>query len=78
MFNIKNISRLDNEFSRNDPYKFNSFPFYAVIDKEYESFKLNNIIYMYTTNRHCWATPTPCSNTERNIKIINNYIFFER
>ena len=78
VFNIKNVLRLNSEFDRNDQYKFKSFPFYTVIDKEYESFSFNNIIYMHTTNGYCWATPTPCSNTGREIKIINNYIFFKR
>ena len=78
VFNTKNILRLEFEFNRNDQYKFKSFPFYTVIDKEYKSFSTNNITYMHTTDGYCWATPTPCSNTGRKIKIINNYIFFER
>ncbi len=78
IFNTKNVLRLELEFNRNDQYKFDNFPFYTVIDKKYESFSFENETYMYTTNGYCWATPTPCSNTPRKIRVINNYIFFER
>ena len=78
IFNLKNIIRLDSEFSRKDQYQFNNFPYFAVEDKKYKNLKINNINYMYTTNGYCWATPTPCSNTPRKARIINNFIFFER
>ncbi len=75
---MKNILRLESEFTRGDQYKFESFPFYTVVVKEYKSFSSKNIVYMTTTSGYCWATPTPCSNTPRKVKIINNYVFFER
>ncbi len=78
IFNMKNILRLESEFTRGDQYKFESFPFYTVVAKEYKSFSSKNIVYMTTTSGYCWATPTPCSNTPRKVKIINNYVFFER
>ncbi len=78
VFNLKNIIRLDSEFNRNDQYQFNNFPYYTVINKEYKNLKINNIDYMYVTDGYCWATPTPCSNTPRKIRVIKNYIFFER
>tara|TARA_A100001015_G_scaffold51748_1_gene56857 strand:- start:3828 stop:5495 length:1668 start_codon:yes stop_codon:yes gene_type:complete len=78
IFNLKNIIRLDSEFSRKDQYQFNNFPYFAVEDKKYKNLKIDNINYMYTTNGYCWATPTPCSNTPRKARIINNFIFFER
>ena len=78
VFNLKNIVRLNLEFNRNDQYQFNNFPYYTVINKKYENFRFNGFDYMYVTNGYCWATPTPCSNTPRKIRIINNYIFFER
>ncbi len=78
IFNLKNVIRLDSEFSRKDQYKFNNFPYYTVIDKKFDHLKFNDVNYMYVTDGYCWATPTPCSNTPRKIKVINNYIFFER
>ena len=32
LFNLKNITRIDDEFKRNDKYKFKNFPFISVID----------------------------------------------
>ena len=32
IFNLKNINRIDDEFKRDDKYKFNNFPFISVIN----------------------------------------------
>ena len=73
VFNYKNIIRLVK-----GSYKFDNFPFYNVIKKNFKTLSYEGIEYMYITDGYCWATPTPCSNTKRKIKIINNYIFFVR
>ena len=69
---------MSEEFSREDQYKFTNFPFFKVIEKDYESFSFRDKTYLNITNGYCWATPSPCSNTVYKIKLINNYIFFIR
>lgn len=78
VFNFKNLNRMSEEFSREDQYKFTNFPFFKVIEKDYESFSFRDKTYLNITNGYCWATPSPCSNTVYKIKLINNYIFFIR
>jgi len=73
IFNFKNIVRLIK-----GPYKFDNFPFYNVIKKDFKALSQEGNEYMYITDGHCWATPTPCSNTGRKIKIINDYVLFVR
>ena len=73
IFNFKNIVRLIK-----GPYKFDNFPFYNVIKKDFKALSQEGNEYMYTTDGYCWATPTPCSNTGRKIKIINDYVLFVR
>jgi len=73
IFNFKNIVRL-----AKGPYKFDNFPFYNVIKKDFKTLSHEGNEYMYITEGYCWATPTPCSNTKRKIKIINNYVLFVR
>ena len=73
VFNYKNIVRLVK-----GPYKFSNFPFYNVINTDFKTLSHEGNEYMYIAEGYCWATPTPCANTMRKIKIINNYIFFVR
>ena len=73
IFNLKNIVRLVK-----GPYKFDNFPFYKVIKKDFKTLSHEGNEYMHITDGYCWATPTPCSNTKKKIKIINNYVFFVR
>jgi len=78
IFNFKNLIRITEEFDRKDQYRFTNFPFYKVIKKDFESLYYENKIYLNITNGYCWATLTPCSNTEYKLKSINNYFFFVR
>ena len=73
IFNFKNITRLVN-----GPYKFDNPPFFNVVKKDFKAISLDGYEYMFITEGYCWATPTPCSNTIREIKIINNYTLFVR
>jgi hypothetical protein len=73
IFNLKNIVRL-----AKGPYKFDNSPFYNVIKKDFKTLSHKGNVYMYITDGYCWATPTPCSNTEKKIRIINDYVFFVR
>ena len=73
IFNFKNITRLIN-----GPYKFDTPPFFNIEKKDFKAISLDGYEYMFVTDGYCWATPTPCSNTMREIKIIHNYTFFVR
>ena len=73
IFNFKNITRLIN-----GPYKFDNPPFFNIEKKDFKAISLDGYEYMFVTDGYCWATPTPCSNTMREIKIIHNYTFFAR
>ena len=73
IFNFKNITRLIN-----GPYKFDNPPFFNIEKKDFKAISIDGYEYMFVTDGYCWATPTPCSNTIREIKIIHNYIFFAR
>ena len=46
--------------------------------KDFKAISIDGYEYMFVTDGYCWATPTPCSNTMREIKIIHNYTFFAR
>ena len=41
-FNFKNITRIDKEFNRNDLFKFNNFPFFALPEKKFVKEKNDN------------------------------------
>ena len=73
IFNFKNITRLIN-----GPYKFDNPPFFNIEKKDFKAISIDGYEYMFVTDGYCWATPTPCSNTMREIKIIHNYTFFAR
>ena len=73
IFNFKNITRLIN-----GPYKFDNPPFFNIEKKDFKAISIDGYEYMFVTDGYCWATPTPCSNTIREIKIIHNYTFFVR
>ena len=46
--NIKNISRIQSEFERNDFYKFKNFPFYneKIIKNDYSKLKIKKIFHI--------------------------------
>ena len=60
-FFFKNINRINDEFKRNDQYKFINFPYYFVKKTEFEKITYNNNVDIYFVDGACWATPPPCS-----------------
>ena len=80
IFNLKNITRIDNEFKRTDLYKFDNFPFFAIPEKKFIYEKTSSGLTIYKTIGHCWNTPTPCigSHSKINVKKNNGYYFIYR
>ena len=78
VFNVKNINRIYSEFNRIDQYKFNSFPYFFVKEKEYSPQYFKNKVYLNVTEKYCWSVPSPCSNTIYEIKKKNGFTFFKR
>lgn len=78
LFNIKNLDRINNEFKRNDTYKFDNFPFFAIENKEYFSEKTPSGLIIYKTRGHCWNTPSPCTQNvgKFGFKIEKKYGFY--
>ena len=78
LFNIRNLDRINDEFKRNDYYKFTNFPFFAIDEKEYYSEKTPSGLVIYKTKGHCWNTPSPCtSNIEKfGFEIEKKYGFY--
>ncbi len=76
VFNFKNITRIEKEIDRNDHYKFDNFPFFALKEKEYKVHKYSPGLNIFSTH-HCWATPTPCGqiNERVYVKKLNGYYF---
>jgi hypothetical protein len=70
IFNFKNITRVNSEFSRVDRYQYNNFPFFYV---EKVNFKMqiidNNIPIHIPENNNCWAVPFPCIEEYNNIAV---------
>ncbi len=61
IFNLKNLNRINDEFKRDDYYKFVNFPYFAIDDKEYYSEKTPSGLVIYKTKGYCWNTPSPCT-----------------
>jgi hypothetical protein len=84
IFNFKNLTRIVNEFKRNDFYKFTNFPFYSSETDKYRKYYTasGHLLYMAdgTAGNYCWALPTPCGYIDNNIKSkeVFNYIFYYR
>ncbi len=80
IFNLKNFTRINSEFQRNDHYKFDNFPFFAISEKEYVSEKTASGLIIYKTKGHCWNTPSPCVPSLEKLSLktkkINRYYFF--
>ena len=77
VFNIKNITRIEKEFNREDHYKFKNFPFYSLKEKNFKKYEFETGLNVYSTH-HCWATPTPCGNIDQKKLYVNkknNYYF---
>jgi len=77
VFNLKNFIRINNEFNRDDHYRFDNFPFFAVKEKKYLSFNHNNLT-LYSAH-HCWASPSPCGQINEKITTYKkgNYFFIK-
>ena len=80
IFNLKNIDRINKEIQRTDHYKFDNFPFFAVLEKDYIFETTSSGLVVYKTAGHCWNTPSPCvqSLNKFNLTTIkkNGYFFF--
>lgn len=79
ILNLKNFNRINNEFNRQDVYRFKNFPFFSIHNPKFTQKKIDNNLSMYLPEGHCWSTPTPCGNT-KNIKVIkkNGYYFLNK
>tara|TARA_B110000977_G_scaffold125183_1_gene160302 strand:- start:4377 stop:6092 length:1716 start_codon:yes stop_codon:yes gene_type:complete len=66
VLNIKNVSRIKNEFDRNDMYKFSNFPYYVIKKIEYKSSTSESGLITYSPkyieneSNFCWDVPSPC------------------
>jgi len=78
IFNMKNLNRIHFEFERNDQFKFNNFPYFFVPEKKFKPIYSGKDVYLNIVEHHCWATPSPCSNTIYKIKNKAGFIFFKR
>ena len=79
VFNIKNITRIENELKRGDHYKFTNFPFYAIKEKNFKKYETESGLIIYSAH-HCWGVPTPCGNINEKIYVNkkNNYYFINK
>jgi len=84
IFNIKNLIRINDEFKRNDFYKFTNFPFYQSESEKFQKIRTLSGHILYAPNGtaggYCSALPTPCGYIGKNIESreIFNYIFYYR
>ena len=76
---LKNIIRINKEFSQDDFYTFKNFPYFEIRDKEYTSKKFKSGLTIYSAH-HCWDTPSPCGTFDEKINVYNKngYYFIER
>ena len=79
LFNLKNINRIDNEFNRNDMFKFVNFPFYTIKEKEFKKNEFDSGLIIYSAH-HCWSTPTPCGHVDEKTRVYkkNGYFFINK
>lgn len=79
IFNLKNIDRINNEIQRTDHYKYDNFPFFSIIEKEFVSETTSSGLIIYKTQGHCWNTPSPCVQSMEKLKLNsikkNGYFF---
>ncbi len=67
ILNLKNLNRINDEFERDDIYKFNNFPFYAIKNNEYSVTIFEDNLMIYSSKGHCWLTPSPCGSIKKNL-----------
>ena len=87
VFNIKNFSRIKNEFNRDDLYKFSNFPYYTIKKIEYTSQASPSGLTVYSPKsianewNYCWDIPAPCvMSADQTIlsEFKNGYFFINR
>ncbi len=82
IFNVKNFTRINDEFQRTDHYKFEQFPFFAIQVKDYSFEKTEAGLIIYQTNGHCWNIPSPCVQSMGKLGVTtvkkNGYYFIKR
>ena len=83
VFNLRNLSRINNEMSlsENSANNFSNFPFYWVKNVGYKKIKKNLIsVNQVESGNSCWATPSVCvtgtGDIIRVLKRKNNYIIY--
>lgn len=70
IFNFKNMTRVNSEFSRVDRYQYNNFPFFYVEKVNFKTQIIdNNISIHIPENNNCWAVPFPCIEEYNNIAV---------
>tara|TARA_B100000900_G_scaffold416242_1_gene450477 strand:+ start:164 stop:1849 length:1686 start_codon:yes stop_codon:yes gene_type:complete len=74
-FNIKNLTRINSEFERNDQYKFSNFPFFAIVNKDFVKKEYDSGLNIYGAH-HCWSTPTPCGHISNKIYVYKRNGFY--
>tara|TARA_B110000211_G_scaffold233581_1_gene300240 strand:- start:56 stop:1741 length:1686 start_codon:yes stop_codon:yes gene_type:complete len=79
VFNIKNFNRINNEFKRNDIFKFSNFPFFVIKNQEFSKTKFDSGLTIYTQNNgHCWGIPSPCGGKGIITDKKSGYYFIQR
>ena len=80
VFFAKNTLRINNEFNRDDQFKFNNFPYFKVVNVNYERITVNNnFLFSYVYGSHCWDSPPPCGTIKNlNVDRINGYYLIKR
>ena len=80
IFFSKNIIRINNEFNRDDQFKFSNFPYFKLINTNYEEIFINdNISFSYVHGTHCWDSPPPCGTTKNlNVDKVGGYYLIKR
>ena len=78
VFNLKNLNRIHFEFNRTDQFNFKNFPYFFVPEKEFKPIYDEKKVYLNIAKHHCWAVPSPCSNTIYAIEKNRGFIFFKR
>ncbi len=76
VFNLRNIDRINNEFSLkiNENHNFSNFPFYWVKKTEYKKKQFFNTL---TSGGSCWSTPSVCySGDGINVQSKNGYLIY--
>ena len=80
VFLAKNTIRINNEFNRDDQFKFSNFPYFKVKNINYEKIAINdNFLFSYVYGSHCWDSPPPCGTIKNlNVDRINGYYLIKR